>query len=81
MVFSVEKTMKTTIIRLLYGVCRVKNRLSVDFLRFYTRLLGSLCGLQGIKIHESEFLYGFALKRNKPLDQGIGAGRWFSICL
>jgi hypothetical protein len=37
MVFSVEKTMKTTIIRPAFGVCRVKNRLSGDFSRFYAR--------------------------------------------
>ncbi|MDR2029558.1 MAG: hypothetical protein LBP93_08485, partial [Treponema sp.] len=27
-----------------------------------------LCSLQGIKIHFCEFLYDFALKRNKLLD-------------
>jgi hypothetical protein len=42
----------------------------VDFLHRYAknpRLLGSLCSLQGIKIHFREFLYDFALKRNKLL--------------
>jgi hypothetical protein len=32
----------------------------------------SLCGLQGIKIHRSEFLYDFALKRNKLLVGQLG---------
>jgi hypothetical protein len=34
---------------------------------------GCLCSLQGIKIHFREFLYNFALKRNKLLDP-YGAG-------
>ena len=36
-----------------------------------SRLPGSLCGLQGIKIHFRKFLYDFALKRNKLLGAGL----------
>jgi hypothetical protein len=33
-----------------------------------------LCSLQGIKIHFCEFLYDFALKRNKLLGNGEDVG-------
>jgi hypothetical protein len=44
----------------------------VEFLHIHAKIpdcRGSLCSLSGIKIHFREFLYDFALKRNKLLGR------------
>jgi hypothetical protein len=47
----------------------------VEFLHVHAKIpdyRGSLCSLSGIKIHFREFLYNFALKRNKLLEDAYG---------
>jgi hypothetical protein len=56
----------------------------VEFLRIYAKIpdyRGSAdlrfdCGLRGIKIHFREFLYDFALKRDKPLGEVVPKPGW-----
>ncbi|MDR0589887.1 MAG: hypothetical protein LBG25_05025, partial [Spirochaetaceae bacterium] len=55
----------------------------MEFLHIHAKIpdyRGSLCSLSGIKIHFCEFLYNFALKRNKLLGLVFPTGCMSAVC-